>query len=144
VNVLLGIGNDLHGDDGIGVYVSKKLCHSEWVTITAATSPENYGNKIARVNPEKIVIVDAAEMGLKPGSIRLIPKEKIGVAAFSTHSAPLSLFISFLENLTKTKIYLVGIQPKTMYGQMSDELKNAADEFLHLLSQDKINELQSL
>ena len=144
MNVLLGVGNESNGDDGIGVYIAKKFRHKDWVAIDCATVPENYIGKIVRYNPEKIVIVDAADMGLKPGEIRRIPKEKVGKASFSTHSIPLSLFISHLKELTGASIYLIGIQPKSLYGKMSEEVRRAAEKVIEYIKGDRIEEIEEL
>ncbi len=144
MNVLLGVGNESNGDDGIGVYIAKKFRHKDWVAIDCATVPENYIGKIVRYNPKKIVIVDAADMGLKPGEIRRIPKEKVGKASFSTHSIPLSLFISHLKELTGASIYLIGIQPKSLYGKMSEEVRRAAEKVIEYIKGDRVEEIEEL
>ncbi len=144
MNILLGVGNELNGDDGIGVYIAKNFKCKNWKTINCATVPENFIGKIKRYNPEKIVIVDAADMGLKAGEIRKIKKEEIGKVSFSTHSIPLSLFISHLERYTKAKIYLIGIQPKSFYGEMSKEVKNAGTKIMKILEKDEIDKIKEL
>ena len=144
MNVLLGVGNESNGDDAIGIYVAKNFNHEGWVAIDCATVPENYMGKIVSYRPEKIVIVDAANMGLKAGEIRRIPKEKVGKDSFSTHSIPLSLFISHLQKTTKAKIYLIGIQTKSMYGEMSEEAKKAGEKLIEYIKEDRIDEIDEL
>lgn len=92
MHLLLGIGNRMNGDDAIGVWIAHHFSCKGWASIDCATVPENCMAEIRRHHAEKIVIVDAADMGLNAGDIRIIPKEKIGVASFSTHSVPLSVF----------------------------------------------------
>ena len=144
MNILLGIGNEMHGDDGIGIYIARKLHHKNWISIDCLTVPENYSGEIARLKPEKVVIIDAADMGLKPGEIRRIPKDKIGRASFSTHSIPISLFISHLEQLTKAQIYLIGIQPKSMYGTIHNKVMGSAEKILTYVEEDKLEEIDEL
>ena len=144
MNVLLGVGNKSNGDDGIGVYVARKFKHKDWIAIDCATVPENYIGKIVRYKPKKVVIIDAADMGLKPGEIRRIPKEKVGKASFSTHSIPLSLFISHLKELTGADITLIGIQPKSLYGKMSKEVKEAAEKVIEYIKEERIDEIEEL
>lgn len=144
MNLLLGIGNELNGDDAIGIYIAKKLRCKNWKAIDCATVPENFIGEIRKHKPKKLVIVDAADMGLKAGEIRRIDKKKIGKASFSTHSIPLSLFITHLENYTNAKIYLIGIQPKSFYGEMSDEVKKAGEKVMEIIRNDEIEKIEEL
>lgn len=144
MNVLLGIGNEANGDDAIGVWVARKFRHNKWVSIDCATVPENYIGEIVRNHPEKIVMVDAAQMNIKPGEIRIIPKDKLSKATFSTHTIPLSLFINHLNELTKAKIYLIGIQPKVLYGKMSNEVKKAGSKVIEYIKNDEIDKIKML
>lgn len=144
MNVLLGVGNEMNGDDAIGVYVARNFKCNGWKAIDCATVPENYIGEIKRIKPEKIVIVDAADMGLKAGEIRMVPKEKIAKATFSTHSIPLSLFISHLEKYTNAKIYLIGIQPKSFYGKMSKEVKEAGEKLMEMIKKGEIEKIENI
>jgi len=144
MKVLIGVGNEMNGDDGIGVYVAKNFRHENWVAIDCETVPENYIGEIGKYKPEEIVIVDASDMGLKPGSIRRIPKEKIGRASFSTHSIPLSLFMSHVEELFHSKVHLIGIQPKSMYGEINEEVKEAGKKLIEYLKSGRIEEIEEL
>ncbi|MBC7080774.1 MAG: hydrogenase maturation peptidase HycI [Thermoplasmatales archaeon] len=144
MNILLGIGNEMNGDDGIGVYVAKKLKSNEWKTINCATVPENFFYEIIKHKPKKIVMVDAADMGLKCGEIRRIRKEKIGKATFSTHSVPLSIFVSHLQKEIGTEVIIIGIQPKTMYGKISKEAKSSANKLIKMIKEEKIEEIEEL
>ena len=80
VNILLGIGNELKGDDGIGNIIAGEFVEDGWFSIQSATVPENFISVIERKNPDNIVLVDASEMDLKPGELRIIPKEKLDSA----------------------------------------------------------------
>ena len=144
MNVLLGIGNEMNGDDAIGVWIARNFRHKNWISIDCATVPENYIGEIARRHPEKIVMVDAAQMNLKAGEIRIIPKEKLSKATFSTHAIPLSLFINHLKEITRAKIYLIGIQPKVLYGKMSNEVRKAGEKVMEYIKRDEIEKIKVL
>ena len=144
MNILLGMGNELNGDDAVGVWIARKFSHNNWIAIDCATVPENYIGEIVRSKPKKIVIVDAAQMNLKPGEIRIIPKEKLGKAIFSTHTIPLSVFMAHLHELINAKIYLIGIQPKSFYGGLSNEIKNAGNRLMEYIKKDKIDDIKIL
>lgn len=120
--VVLGIGNTLNGDDGIGIYIAQRLNKylkeankepKKVIVIDCGTTPENYTSIIRKHNPDTLILVDAADMGLSPGSYRIIPPEKIEVMHFSTHNIPLSIFISYVSECCG-KVVLIGVQPDKM------------------------------
>ena len=123
-NILMGVGNDMDGDDGAGPYAYKYASEHlprGWKAINAENVPENYTAVIRRERPELLVILDAADMGMEPGEIRRIPKEKIGLLTMSTHSMPLSIFMGFLEE-SAGRVVLVGIQADKGNLNFGDEL----------------------
>ena len=137
--LILCIGNKYGGDDGIGPYVAEKLKKekiSDMSVIDCGTNPENYTSVIKSIRPKKLIIIDAVEMNLKPGEIRLIKKEKIGVMHISTHNIPISLLINYLEKYVG-EIMFIGIQPKKMSGNMSLEIIKSSDLLInHIINQD--------
>ena len=122
MDVLLGIGNEMRGDDGVGPYIAQSLKPGKWKAIDCGTVPENYTKDARGANT--VLIVDATDMGLEPGSIRIIPRERIGDLAISTHSMPLSMLIDYLKE-SCGEIIMIGIQPKQVadFIEMSDEVK---------------------
>lgn len=126
--VVLGIGNRLGGDDAAGNYVvdilepalsalragqqrSKALSADEIVAIDAGSAPESYTSIIRQRRPDLLILVDAADMGLPPGALRIITPGRISVSSFSTHHMPLSTFISYVEQFCG-EVLLVGVQPE--------------------------------
>ncbi|MBN2067580.1 MAG: hydrogenase maturation protease, partial [Candidatus Diapherotrites archaeon] len=69
-SVLMGIGNELKGDDGIGNAVAREFQGKGWKPVECETVPENFIAIVKRERPELLVIVDAASMGLAPGQFR--------------------------------------------------------------------------
>jgi len=119
--IVLGIGNRLGGDDAAGTRVvdilsqrrhrAKALLPTEIMAVDAGTAPESYTSVIRQHRPDLLILVDAADMGLPPGALRIITPEKISILSFSTHHMPLSMFISYVEEFCG-KILLVGVQPE--------------------------------
>jgi len=126
--IVLGIGNRLGGDDAAGTCVvdmlnpalralssgrhrDKALFPTEIMAIDAGTVPESFTSVIRQHRPDLLILVDAADMGLPPGSLRIIAPEKISVLSFSTHHMPLSMFISYIKEFCG-KILCVGVQPE--------------------------------
>jgi hydrogenase 3 maturation protease len=137
---IIGIGNDLKADDGIGPYVIEELQNrtpSHIELINASTVPENFLSHLIESNPHLILLIDAALMQTKPGTIKLIDKESIGGVAFSSHQLPLTFFLEYLENNINTTILILGIQPLTdEFAQpISNPVQQAANEIISTLSQ---------
>ncbi|MCL1940479.1 MAG: hydrogenase maturation protease [Synergistaceae bacterium] len=114
----------LLGDDAAGPVVSVRLGG-----VDCGAAPENYISKLRKDKPDILIIIDAAEMGLKAGSVRAMSLDEIGGSVFTSHGIPLS---ALLEQFNETiNIFFIGIQPKqTNPGEpLSDEVK-AAVEFI--------------
>ncbi|MCD6522663.1 MAG: hydrogenase maturation peptidase HycI [Candidatus Diapherotrites archaeon] len=145
MNILLCVGNIMRGDDGVGPYIAKKFKKSEWLCIDSGTAPENFTGVIKQKGPELLVIVDIADMGLEPGAVRIINKESIPRAHFSTHSIPLSFFIDYVQPYCG-EVILIGIQKKESPYRigLSKKVKEAADKLIKIISDeewDKLNQL---
>jgi hydrogenase 3 maturation protease len=126
--VVLCIGNPLGGDDAVGAHVMDLLNRALGAAgarrqairapvptgitvIDAGTAPESYTSVIRRQRPDLLMLVDAADMGLAAGAVRIVPPENIKTLSFSTHHMPLSTFISYVEPFCG-KVLLVGVQPE--------------------------------
>jgi hydrogenase 3 maturation protease len=126
--IILGIGNRLGGDDAAGTFVvdmlnpalrtlstgrhrAKALLPAEIMAIDASTAPESYTSVIRQHRPDLLILVDAADMGLPPGSLRTIAPEKISILSFSTHHIPLPIFISYVKEFCGN-ILVIGVQPE--------------------------------
>jgi len=118
--VLLGIGNELNGDDAAGMQFVRLLKDNiqnmpatpAVLMIEGATAPENFTGTIRKFQPELVVMIDAALMGLQSGEMALIdPDETAGITA-STHTFPLSMLASFIKQEMGCQVWLIGIQPE--------------------------------
>ncbi len=145
MKVLMGIGNELRGDDAIGIYIANNFKKDGWRVIIAGQVPEDFTGEIKRIKPELLILVDAALMGLHPGEFRIVPKHIIPNVAFSTHGMPLSFFINYIgENAQK--IILIGIEPKSMeFGDgLSPEVKKAGDKVIEILKNEEFEKIKIL
>jgi hydrogenase 3 maturation protease len=142
---IVGIGNDLRGDDAVGSYLVRRLnanLHERetLLIVDAGPAPENFTGLLRRFKPDLVILIDAADMTQAPGSIQCIPwQDSIGLSA-STHSLPLYLFGQYLKQELKCEIVLLGIQPFNiaMDTKLHDTLRisaeNAALDIATLLS----------
>jgi hydrogenase 3 maturation protease len=140
------IGNRDGGDDAVGPYISdilKKENLDTMQVIDAGTTPENFTGKVKEYKPENLIIIDAIEMNLKPGEIRIVPKEKIGVMHISTHGIPISVLIGYLERYVRN-IFLIGIQPKTMSGPISKDLIESALKLTNTIRKKELKKVKKL
>jgi len=144
-HLIMCIGNIDGGDDAIGPYIADKLMQEEGnlVVLNCGTVPENFTSVVKQHNPKNLIIVDAVEMGLDAGEIRIVPKDKIGVMHISTHGIPISVLISYLEQYVE-KIYFIGIQPKSMSGEINKIVKKSGKELITIIKNRKIESIHKL
>lgn len=113
--VVVGVGNELRGDDSVGVRMARDLkaaLGSQKISILeTGTVPENYLGTIERLNPSHVLVIDAAETGLEPGSVVLTELSEAHGLIVSTHHLPLSVFAEYLKRATGAKTALLAIQP---------------------------------
>jgi len=130
--VILGIGNNLRSDDGIGSLLATRIEGKvPFVVYDGSSSPENYLGKIIKDKPDTILLVDAVDFGGNPGEYRMLEGDDIQtVNFFSTHDASISLAISYLRNSLKAvDIIILAIQPKILaFGdKLSPEIAKILD-----------------
>jgi len=144
--LVMCIGNRAGGDDAVGPYIADKLNKLEikdLSVIDCATNPENFTSVVKKKNPNILIIIDAVDMNLEHGELRQVPKDKIGKFCISTHGLPISLIIEYLEKYVKN-IFFIGVQPKTMDGEMTDKIKKSADNLIKLILEKKIDSIKML
>jgi len=143
--MLMGLGNICRGDDGIGSFVAQNFRSDDWLMLDCGTTPENFTSLVKKIQPKYLVIVDAAQMNLKPGEFRVILPEKIDKFYLTTHNIPLSLLISYLDKWAE-KIILIGIQPEKMedFQRISERVQDSARRVIEILKEKKFQELNEL
>ncbi len=134
--VILGIGNLLRGDDGLGSRLAARLQgRVNALVVDAGEVPENYLGPIVAARPEVVIIVDAAALGDSPGAMAIIEVDALDAAGLSTHNASLSLFVKALRAEIQPDVFLLGVQPcSTAFGApMSRSVTGALDVLEELL-----------
>ena len=130
--VIIGIGNDLHGDDGFGPVMIKKLeGRIDQKLIDCGVSPENFTSEIIKEKPDGIIFLDAANFEGNAGDIKIIKGKEIPKAALSTHSLPLSILMDYLNGNTGAEIFMIGVKPECLV-EMSEEVKNTIERLSDL------------
>jgi len=136
--LLLGVGNRLRGDDGVGSYLVKRLQKRIRIpVIDAGDVPENYIGPIESSGANLVVIVDAADLGAQPGEIALVELGQLKDFGVSTHSANLSLLFKVIPKEKRPDALLVAIQPgSTEAGRgLSDAVRESLDGLENLFIQ---------
>jgi len=121
--VVVGIGHDLRGDDAAGVLAARRLqgytigadvgaTHMlPLLAIDAGPAPENVTGAVRRFAPDLVLLVDAADLGEPPGTVRWLDwRETSGLSA-STHALPLYVLAGYLVSELGCAVALLGIQP---------------------------------
>ena len=120
--LILGVGNLLLSDDGVGVRVIHKLQEehtlpAEVETVDGGTCGLDLLQFLEGV--DHLIVVDAANLGLPPGTIKRL--EGDAVPAFlsqkvSPHeiNLPELLFSARLTGIYPKKVVVFGIQPQTI------------------------------
>ncbi len=131
--VIIGIGNTLRGDDGVGSLLASRIKDKvPYIVYDAATSPENYLGKIIKDKPDNLVIIDAVDFGAKPGEFSLLEGQDLKTTnLFCTHNASIELTINYLQSNLKVDIIILIIQPKTIL--FSESLSPEVNETLDKL-----------
>ena len=154
---VLGVGNTLRGDDGLGVSIVKSIVSyyidkypqqnlnidreinkifDKVILINCGTVPENFTGILKEEKPDKIVIIDSAVMGEKPGTVKLIDVRDIYSVGFSTHTLPLNVIVKYLMRYIDSEILIVGMEPEKLdFGveELSEKIYKKCLEFTGIL-----------
>lgn len=129
---LLCVGNSMMGDDGAGPRLAE-LCAEQplsgWTVVDGGAAPENDIGFLREQRPQHLVIVDATDMGLAPGEMRIIDENDIAdMSMMTTHNLPLTFLIQQLRE-DIPQITFVGIQPDVVafYYPMSAAVEQAVN-----------------
>ena len=145
MNVLFTVGNGMMGDDGAGVLLAQMLRDAplaDWSVVNGGSAPENVLHRIREMDATRVLVVDAADMDLEPGSIRRINADKLdNPFLMTTHTLPLTFLIESLREFVP-QVDFLGIQPNIVafgfpmseevrkaVGQVYDDLKNGGADW---------------
>jgi len=141
--LILGLGNPLLGDEGIGVQVVEELKGLELPDGVTVVEGGTAGLGLIGLMEgyQRVIIVDAADMGHPPGRVvRFTPLE----AQFKTAEAPLSLHqiglgevLALAEALevAPAELVIIGIQPSRIEGGvgLSPEVEGAIPQIIRII-----------
>jgi hydrogenase 3 maturation protease len=131
-NVVLTVGNSMMGDDGAGPLLAELLTREPaagWVVIDGGSAPENHVDQVLAQQPQRVIVFDAAEMGVANGAVHTVDTETIADMFFmTTHNMPLSFLIERIRE-TGIEVDFVGIQPAVVafYFPMMDVVRQGVE-----------------
>lgn len=135
---LLCVGNSMMGDDGAGPLLAERCAQQPlvgWTVVDGGAAPENDIGFLRELRPTHLVIVDATDMGLSPGELRIINEQDIGeMFMMTTHNLPLTFLIEQLR-ADIPNITFIGIQPEVVafYYPLSAAVEQAVCRLHQLL-----------
>jgi hydrogenase 3 maturation protease len=137
---VLGIGNELRGDDAVGIVIARALqplaaSRDRLLVIDAGAVPENCTGLLRRFKPDYVLIIDAAWMDIAPGSVRWVAWQDTAGFTASTHSLPLHVLAGYLAAELGCEVAILGIQPAdtTLGAPLSPIVQQSVDTVLRTL-----------
>ena len=138
---VLGIGNDLSGDDAVGAVIARELAVrvdrvADCLVLDAGTAPENFTGPLRRFRPDSVLLVDAAHLSAEPGTIAWMDWRQTDGLSGSTHTLPPSVLAQFLVEELACRLALLVIQPAQLEFEqpLSPVVRAAADRVVERLA----------
>lgn len=143
---IVGIGNELNGDDAAGVLAARALMRAQpgeaplragVLVIDGGPAPESFTGPLRRFAPALVILIDAAEMGAAPGTARVFDWQDAAGLSASTHTMPPSMLAKFLMLELGCRVALVGIQPQRLDfdAPLSEPVREAVEQVAARLRQ---------
>lgn len=141
--LVLGIGNYLMGDEGVGVQTALQLQEMDLPDYLEVVDGGTGGFHLLEYfeNHEYVILIDATLDGNQPGNIRLIKPRfaKDFPRAMSTHDIGLKDMVSALQWMDKMpdiRLFVVSIASIQQQGiEMTTEVKEVIPDLMHQVLQ---------
>ena len=111
---VIGLGNELMSDDGIGIHVIRRLrC-----VLPAEVPCEEIGTAALQAQTlceqaETIIAIDAVSAGGEPGDLYVFDLEDAPIPAIgSVHSLSLTQLIALIARDQRPRVVVVGVEPR--------------------------------
>jgi hydrogenase maturation protease len=146
--IVIGLGNPLMTDEGIGVLLVQKL--TQKIEQSAASSQDvefhdggtggmNLLYKIE--NREKVILIDCAKMGEKPGTLRRFTPDQVRtikqLGHFSLHEIDILKLLDLAAQLDSApkQVVIFGIEPASLDlgNNLSPTLQSQFDNYLNTI-----------
>ncbi len=85
-----------------------------WRVVSGGEAPENFTGMVRAFAPSHVLLLDAVDHGLEPGTAFLADESAITAGDMTSHHLPLKLLMRFLGESIPCRVILVGVQPRTL------------------------------
>jgi hydrogenase maturation protease len=141
--VVIGVGNLLLRDEGVGIHAVRELQKRALPPEAELIDGGVAGVRLLDLfsGAQKLLLIDAAEMGLEPGAVARFTPEDVrfqsGDLKLSTHDVALPevLAIARVVNQCPSEVIILGIQPKEIsWGtELTPEVRAAVPKVVELV-----------
>ena len=127
--LLVGIGNDMRGDDAFGPLLARALVAAGLLAIDAGLAPESVTGPIRRADADVLILADASDWGGAPGDVRLLGPEALLEGGTSTHDPSLGLLLSVLtaERPLEVRVLLAQAATRAFGAEPSPDVLRSVD-----------------
>ena len=127
---VMGIGQEMFGDDAAGVEVARRLqplFSDHLQVIEACYVPENFTGAVRRHEPDIVLLVDES---IWAGASQFVGDCDVTGFSASSHTGPLSSLAQFISVTMDCEVWIIGIEPAdlTMNAPLSASVKLAVDQ----------------
>ncbi|NDJ84470.1 MAG: hydrogenase 3 maturation endopeptidase HyCI [Chloroflexi bacterium] len=143
---VIGIGNELMGDDAAGVVTVRQLSPlleevPHVCIIDGGGAPENHTGRLRELPPDLVILVDAAQLDAAPGTIQWLAWEATSGLSASTHTMPPYMLAKYLIQEFNCSVGLLGIQPAQVGVDLpiSPPVSHAVGTLVQVLQQELSN-----
>lgn len=139
---VVGIGHELRGDDAAGPIIARMLRsltaqHNYLLVIDAGPAPESYFGTLRRFRPHFVLLIDAAQLDDRPGTVACLAWQDAAGPIPSSHTCALSDLASYLIAEFGCEVMILGIQPAgtTFDAPLSAAVQQATEGVVQQLAQ---------
>lgn len=116
-SLLIGFGNPYRQDDGVGLVVLEKIKQRQLANLQVINgglgSLALIDFLLEKVAAQKVILLDAADAGKKPGSVFLAHVQQLAAwPRLSLHHLSLNFVLQLLSEKNLKNISFIGIQPQ--------------------------------
>ncbi len=134
--LIIGVGNELRGDDAAGVEIIQRLKRLGYNnTLTVYSTPENYLQKISSTPGNIRLWIDIINWNAPAGDVRIFTIDEIGQYTISTHNFSPLVLVQYLQRLKNIPDYFLGIQPLdlTLGNKISPPVQKTIDKLIDFI-----------